>query len=157
MSASTPLAAIKEAHNNDETITQYISQGVWYSVAPDNLDISAGGVLVLQHKGMVREKTTESVQETTKVDLIYFYNQLEKLDEYIVPWCLATFDDGEDIQGGVISIDGATLISCDIAEDEPIQMGVEASKDKQGNNVFSATVPLVIKIERPRQDYATSR
>lgn len=152
--AATPLSAVREVHNNDETITQYISQGVWYSLAPDNLDITAGGVLVLQHKGMVREKTTESVQEITRLDLIYFHTSLETLDQYVVPWAIAAFDDQEDVVDGVISIDGAGMISCDIAEDEPIQMGVEAAKDKNGNNVFSATVPLKIWYERPKAAYA---
>lgn len=151
--ATTPMSAIKEVHLNDEAIQKYISQGIWYALAPDNLDITQGGILVLDYQGNVREKTTESVQEKTRINLIYFHTSLETLDEYIVPWVVATFDDSDDVTSApVLSISGASVISCDIAEDEPIQMGVEAYRDKQGNSVFSATVPLVIWTEKPRRE-----
>lgn len=154
--AATPLAAIKEVHQNDETVSQYISQGVWYSLAPDNLDITQGGILVLEHQGMVRSKEeTETIHETTRINLIYFYNQLEALDQFVVPWCIAAFDDSEaEVEGNaspVLSIDDASTVSVDIADDEPIRMGVEAYRDKNANNVFSATVPLRITVVKPRQ------
>lgn len=151
--ATTPLSAIRELHENDETIKQYISQGVWYALAPDKLDITQGGVLVLEHQGTVREKDTEAVRERTRVNLLYFYTDLRLLDEIVVPWAVAAFDDGEDeTKAPVLSIVGVNLISVDIAEDEPIIMGVEAYQDKNGNNVYSATVPLVIWTEKPRQE-----
>lgn len=153
--AATPLAAVKEIHENDETVAQYISQGVWYSLAPDNVDITQGGILVLEHQGMVRSKEeTETIHETTRINLIYFYNNLEVLDEFVVPWAIAMFDDSEDIEGNgspVFSIDGASSVSVDIADEEPIQMGVEVYRDKNNNNVFSATVPLKIWVVKPRQ------
>jgi len=154
--ATTALAAIKEVHETNAVVNQYISQGVWYSVAPENLDISAGGVMVIQLKGYTRDKTTESVQETTRVDLMFFHNDFATLDQLITPWVLAAFDDQEE-GTSVLSIDGATTISTDVAEDEPITGGVEAAKDKLGNNVFSMTFPLKIWVERPRQSvYANS-
>lgn len=151
--ATTPLSAVKEIHQNDETISQYISQGVWYAVAPDQIDITAGGLLVLEHRGTVREKTTESVMERTKINLLYFYSDLNLLDEIIVPWAVAAFDDAEDqTKGPVLSINGCNIVSVDIAEDDPIIMGLEAYRDKNGNNVYSATVPLAILTEKPRQE-----
>lgn len=156
--AATVLAAIKEMHNNDETVQVYISQGVYYAVAPDSLDITDGGVLVIDHQGTTREKTTESVNEVTEVDLIYYYNTLEDLDQYVVPWVIAAFDDSEDSDSnGVLSIDGAFSVSVDVAQDKPIQMGLEATMDKQGNNVFSATIPLRVWVERTRSGYANSQ
>lgn len=151
--ATTPLSAIKEVHENDETIGKYISQGVWYALAPDNLDITQGGVLVLDHQGTLREKTTESVHEKTRINLIYFYNDLAVLDQFVVPWAVTAFDDSDDeTSAPVISIAGSSVIACDIADDSPIQMGVEAFRDKHGNSVFSATVPLLIWTERPRRE-----
>ena len=148
--ATTPLSAIRELHENDETIKQYISQGVWYALAPDKLDITQGGVLVLEHQGTIQDKTTESVMERTRINLLYFYNDLRLLDEIVVPWAVAAFDDSEDeTKAPVLSISGVNLISVDVAEDEPIIMGVEAYQDKNGNNVYSATVPLVIWTEKP--------
>jgi len=156
--AATVLASIKEMHNNDETVRKYITQGVYYAVAPDSLDITQGGVLVINHQGTTREKTTESVMEITDVDLIYYYNQLEDLDQYVVPWAIAAYDDQEDAQdGGVLSIDGANSVSVDVAEEKPIQMGLEATSDKAGNNVFSVTIPLRVWVERPRTGYANSQ
>lgn len=149
--AATVLAAIKEMHNNDETVREYISQGVFYAVAPDSLDITQGGLLVINHQGFSREKTTESVMETTDVDLIYYLNSLEDLDQYVVPYAIALFDDSEDAEAsGVLTIDGANSVSVDIAQDKPIQMGLEATCDKAGNNVFSATIPMRVLVERSR-------
>lgn len=154
--ATTALSAIKEVHESDETIKQFVSQGVFYSIAADNLDLSAGGVLVIQLKAYTRDKTTESVQETTRCDLLYFHNSFETLDQFVVPWAMVAFDDQEEA-GAMLSIDGATTISTDIAEDEPITGGVESSRDKQGNNVFSMTIPLKIWVERSRAGYADSQ
>lgn len=151
--ALTPLSAVKEIHENDETIKQYISQGVWYALAPDQLDITEGGILVLEHQGMTREKTTESVMERTKINLLYFAYDLRLLDEIIVPWAVAAFDDGEDeTKSPVLSINGCNIVSVDIAEDDQIIMGLEAYRDKNGNNVYSATVPIAILTEKPRQE-----
>lgn len=155
--AATVLAAIKEIHNNDETVQEYISQGVFYAVAPDSLDITQGGLLVINHQGMSREKTTESVMEVTDVDLIYYLNSLEDLDQYVVPWAIALFDDSEDAQSsGTLSIDGTNSVSVDIAQDKPIQIGPEATCDKAGNNVFSATIPLRVQVERSRANSQTN-
>jgi len=151
--ATTPLSAVKEMHENDETITQYISQGIWYATAPDQIDITAGGLLILEHKGTVREKTTESIMERTEINLLYFTYDLRLLDEIIVPWAIAAFDDSEDeTKSPVLSIDGCNIVSADIAEDDQIIMGLEAYRDKNGNNVYSATVPIVILAEKPRQE-----
>ena len=75
------------------------------------------------------------------------------LDEIIVPWAVAAFDDAEDqTKAPVLSTNGCNIVSVNIAEDDPIIMGLEAYRDKNGNNVYSATVPLVILIEKPRQE-----
>jgi len=151
--ALTPLSAVKEIHENDETISQYISQGVWYALAPDQIDITAGGILVLEHQGTTREKTTESIMERTRINLLYFCNDMRLLDEIVVPWAVAAFDDAEDqTKAPVLSINGANIVSVDVAEDDQIIMGVEAYRDKNGNNVYSATVPIVILAEKPRQE-----
>lgn len=151
--ATTPLSAVKEIHQNDETISQYISQGVWYALAPDQIDITAGGILVLEHQGTTREKTTESIMERTRINLLYFCNDMRLLDEIVVPWAVAAFDDAEDqTKAPVLSINGANIVSVDVAEDDQIIMGVEAYRDKNGNNVYSATVPIAILTEKPRQE-----
>ena len=109
--ANTPLSAVKEIHQNDETISQYISQGVWYAVAPDQIDITSGGLLVLEHRGTVREKTTESVMERTKINLLYFCNDMRLLDEIIVPWAVAAFDDAEDQTRGRYYLSTGVILS----------------------------------------------
>ena len=152
--AATVLAALKNAHSTDTLIGQYITQGIYLASAPDNIDISTGGLVVINHKGTTREKSTESILETTRVELVYFYNELETLDQIVVPWAIAAFEDDEANDRQVLSIDGQFLISADVAEDEPIVMGVESMRDKNGQTVFSAVVPLVVVTSRNRGDYA---
>lgn len=147
--ALTVLAALKILHETDDTIGKYITQGVYMSAAPDSLDISQGGVLILDHNGEDREKIdTNTVQETTQINLIYSYASLEILDQYVVPWAKELFDDSEDDTGGVLSIDGAFVQSVDISG--VIRMGLEAATDKLGNNIFSATIPLTVVVNKQR-------
>ena len=91
--------------------------------------------------------------ERSRINLLYFCNDMRLLDEIVVPWAVAAFDDAEDqTKAPVLSINGANIVSVDVAEDDQIIMGVEAYRDKNGNNVYSATVPIAILTEKPRQE-----
>ena len=148
--ANTVLSALKELHESDESITQHISEGVFYQVCPDRLDLSEGGALVLDFKEMTWKNenfSTEYVRPRVRVDLLYFHYSLETLDQLILPWVRQRFDDIE----GLVLLEGTEVWSVDVCpEGESIRMGLEHEKTKDGKNMFSLLVPLQFELQSNR-------
>ena len=140
---STALSAIKELFDGDEGIAALIPQHAFYVKAPDTTDLTNGAIAVVEHRGEVWDRTTETIFKELTIGLLVFANSFATLDETIWPALEDTFQDAESW----LVIGGHTVYNLEITN---VKMALEEYQDAGSNDVYSLDIELRLQYQRLR-------
>lgn len=144
--ATTALAAIKERLESSTLLTslRIPGQDVFLQKAPSN-DVTLGVSLVLDHRGEIWDRITESRQKKLSFGILAFFSSLATLDSQVVPEIEDLIDDAE----AWITIDGHDSYNLEILS---VRLGLEEHCDKQGNDIYVADIDCQLEYQRVRKN-----
>ena len=148
--ASSAMAALKELVDSASFIgdTQptdsQLASGVYYQTVPPNIDVSAGDIFVLDHKGEEWSYTTESVMFELMCSVLIYSKSFARIDQVIGPVLIDLLEDEE--QG--LSIAGCSAYNLEILR---FPKGAIEEPDSKGNEVYFGEIDMRLQYQRPRK------